>query len=141
MIAESTNIGFYRINLETLEVLPFRPRLNYNIGVNPQPKTAISNSGRLGFVGVNTGDYRVYDFEACEPLPEIITSPVQCNSRLLDDQLRAIEDFTNSFRWRFMGEYGLRTVVALTRSINWRKKPGKATTFHPQILTKTATST
>jgi hypothetical protein len=113
MIAESTGVGFYRINLETLEVLPFRSRLNYNIGVNPQPKTAISNSGRLGFVGVNTGDYRIFDFEACDPLPEVVTSPVKCNIREIDDELRSIENFNNSFRWRFIGEYGLRTLVSL----------------------------
>jgi hypothetical protein len=91
MVVDVPYVGMARVDLNTYEVLPFADPFNYNIGLNPFIKSAISSDGRwavlysLGFTR-----YRIYDLSTCAAVPNFIVGKVSCQSRDLSAQLGSL---------------------------------------------------
>ncbi len=71
-----------RIDLQTLEVVPYAPKVEYGLGYDPMLRTAISPSGRyaLSYATTANGHMRLYDLSTCKAVPDRITAPVVCES-------------------------------------------------------------
>jgi lysophospholipase L1-like esterase len=80
MIVDAPNKAMLRINVETMEVLPFAPAFNYTPG--PGAQTAISNDGRYAVISSRDyGIFKIYDLSTCGAAPSTINGPVSCQSR------------------------------------------------------------
>ncbi|MCW1908072.1 MAG: SGNH/GDSL hydrolase family protein [Candidatus Saccharibacteria bacterium] len=100
-VVDSPNRAMLRINLETLEVLPFAPAFNYSLGVSPGVQTAVSNDGRYAIVASRTfGVLKLYDLASCGAVPTSINAPVSCASK----------DLLPYFQNQLPGFYGVHTV-------------------------------
>jgi hypothetical protein len=82
MIVSMPNVAMLRVNLRTLEVLPFAPGFSYDIGLSPSPITAITNDGRYAvFASKDFNRFAVYDLSTCGAVPDTIAGPANCQSR------------------------------------------------------------
>jgi hypothetical protein len=110
MLADAPGRGQLRINLDTLEVLPFGTPFNYNIGLTPGLQTAITNDGRYAIVA--SGDFHVfsvYDLSTCGAVPNQITGPVSCQSRNLQDFMaQNLHSFLGVNNIRFTSDYSMQ---------------------------------
>jgi hypothetical protein len=97
MIFDSPGLGIVRVNLKTFEFFTFGLPTNYDIGLDPALRFAISDDGRFvaehqGFGGAGL---TIYDLNSCVvPAPGQIvgTSPVtgyQCQSRNIQPELQS----------------------------------------------------
>lgn len=106
MIVDSPNRAMLRVNLETMEVIPFAAPFNYNIGISPGAQTAISNDGRYAVVASrNFGVFKIYDLSTCSVVPNTINAPVGCQSRdLLPFIQSQITNYFGVFNLRFVSD-------------------------------------
>ena len=89
MVVSHPNVAMLRVNLQTFEVLPFGQGFNYTIGVDPAPKTAITNDGRYAVVASKNFDrFLLYDLSTCASAPDAINGPVVCQSRDLGNFMK-----------------------------------------------------
>jgi lysophospholipase L1-like esterase len=104
MVISEPNNAMLRVNLRTFEVLPFAPGFRYDIGLSPQPVTAITNDGRYAvFASKDFNRFAVYDLSTCGAVPSTIIGPVSCQSRDL-------QTYMNSQLNGFIVPSGLRFV-------------------------------
>jgi lysophospholipase L1-like esterase len=100
-VVDSPNRALLRINLETLEVLPFTSPFNYSLGVQPGAQTAISDDGRYALVTSRAFNIvRFFDLNTCATVSNTINGPVLCGSR----------DLLPYFQNQLPGFYGLFNV-------------------------------
>lgn len=82
MVVSNPNAAMLRVNLQTFEVVPFAPGLNYTIGLDPAVKSAITNDGRYAVIASKTfNTFKIYDLSTCPAVPDTINGPVACQSR------------------------------------------------------------
>ncbi|HXY17877.1 MAG TPA: SGNH/GDSL hydrolase family protein, partial [Candidatus Nitrosopolaris sp.] len=114
MVVTVPNITTVRVNLQTLEVLPFGPGFNYGIGLAPAAQTAISNDGRYAVVASkNFGIFQIYDLSTCAAPPPHITAPVDCQLRDLQSYMQGkITGFINASNIRFISDDVLGVYVS-----------------------------
>ncbi len=122
MVVDSPFRATLRVNLDTLEVLPFRAAFNYQLGLAPALQTAISNDGRYAVVAsANYSVLTLYDLSTCAPPPATINGPVNCQSRnLLPYMQGQLAGFAGTFNIRFIADeiiqlYGISTTAGVTK--------------------------
>jgi lysophospholipase L1-like esterase len=82
LVVSDPNVAMLRVNLQTFEVLPFAPGLNYTIGLDPAVKMSVTNDGRYAVVASkNFNTFKIYDLNTCGTVPDTINSSVSCQSR------------------------------------------------------------
>ena len=82
MVVSQPNVAMLRVNLQTFEVVPFAPKFDYTIGLDPAVKTAISNDGRYAVVASKDfNSLAIYDLNTCPAAPDNISGPLSCQSR------------------------------------------------------------
>jgi len=106
MVVTVPNIATVRVNLQTLEVLPFGPGFNYSVASAPAAQTAITNDGRYAVVASkNFGLFKLYDLSTCGPAPQQISGPVTCRSRDLQGFMQnQVPGFVNASNIRFISD-------------------------------------
>lgn len=85
LVVDSPNHGLLRINLATMEALPFADSFELDNGTGAAIRTSITSDGR--YVAVASKNYhyfKLYDLETCAAVPTKITKPVACESRDLN---------------------------------------------------------
>ncbi|OGL34769.1 hypothetical protein A3F38_00975 [Candidatus Saccharibacteria bacterium RIFCSPHIGHO2_12_FULL_48_21] len=106
LVVDARYRAMLRVNTNTLEVLPFAPTFNYDIGLGPVPQTAITSSGRYAVVySRNFSVFKIYDLNTCGPVPNSINAPVSCQSRnLLPLVQQSIPGLQSIARIRFVSD-------------------------------------
>ncbi len=135
MVVDMPSVSLIRVNLETLEVLPFMPSFNYQIGVAPGIQSAISNDGRYAIVSsTNFSVFSIYDLSTCGATPATISGPVSCQSRpLLPFMKSQISSYIGAYNIRFTADeivsmYVYHTVNGVTKATKYNLlAPGQAT--------------
>lgn len=101
--------GAVRVNLESLEVTIFDEALPYFTGISPAVQGAISASGRYATVASGPfARFRVYDLEACTPIPGESSGLRQCPFHDVLGDLPAWTQTTGFYEVRFLGDFTLR---------------------------------
>lgn len=110
MVIDSPGRALLRVNLETLDVLPFAPSFRYDIGVAPGLQTAITSDGRYAVVySYSFNTFKIYDLASCASVPNAITQPVSCQSKdLLPILQTQISGFRGVSQLRFASQWQLR---------------------------------
>jgi lysophospholipase L1-like esterase len=116
MVVNSSHQGTYRVNLETLDVVPFGSKFTYGTGFDPSPQTAVSNDGRYAVLTSRSGNYNLFDLTTCAEIPDKITGPVSCNNQNLLPQMNEIAGFAGAIRWRFIGQYSMKFIAAIKQA-------------------------
>ena len=89
MVVDSPGKAMLRINLTTLESLPFAQSFEYGNGTGAGLRTAISSDGRYAAVAsANYTYFRIFDLSTCSSIPSTISAPVTCQSRDLNEFAR-----------------------------------------------------
>lgn len=106
LIADSPYEGHARINLESGAVLSFGTPFRYGNGSDPQPKTAISSTGRYAVVGSHQVNYlRLYDLENCDQSRANRNNIAGCEYRDLRSLLNAQLGTQNTYsHFRFISD-------------------------------------
>lgn len=109
MVVDSPYRAMLRVTLDTFEVLPFAPALNYDIGVAPSAQTAISSDGRYVVVASKPFNlFKIYDLSTCGVVPNSINAPVTCQSRnLLPFMQSKVANFQGVSTVRFLSDDSL----------------------------------
>lgn len=137
LVVDAPGKGMVRVNAETFEeIIPFAPPFNYNIGVDPGGKTAVSNDGRYVVVASrNFSIFKIYDLNTCGSVPNNITTFVTCQSRDLWPFMQTqLPGFLGAFNVRFLNNevvelYGLSNIGAGNKLAKFRlAAPGKQVT-------------
>lgn len=107
MVADIPFVAMARINVKTREVVPFGDAINYNIGVGPAYKTAISPNGRYAVIASKNFEiFRLYDLDTCGAAPAVITTKVTCSSRdLLPFVRQQLPSFTSVASMRLNNDF------------------------------------
>jgi GDSL-like Lipase/Acylhydrolase family len=107
MVIDSPNRAMLRVNLDTMEALPFAPPFNYSLGIVPAAQTAVSNDGRYALVASrNFGVFKLYDLSTCLTVPNAISSPVSCQFRDLWPFMQGrVQNFLGVFNLRFTSNH------------------------------------
>jgi len=118
MIVSVPNIAMLRVNLQTLEVLPFAPGFSYDIGLSPSPITAITNDGRYAvFASKDFSRFAIYDLNTCAAVPDTINGPVSCQSRDLQAYMsNQLSGFTVPSGLRFISDNALSFYTRYTQN-------------------------
>jgi len=104
-IVDSPGRGILRINLVTMEVLPFTNSFELGNGTGASIRSAISSDGRYAVVASKAYNYfKVFDLSTCSSVPNTITAPVTgCQSRDLNIFARSkIIDMGGALHIRFL---------------------------------------
>lgn len=111
MVVDWPNVATLRINLETFDVLAFANSPNYDTGLDPAMKTAISSDGRYAAVSSFSNNFSLYDLSTCADVPDIAhiaRGSVNCRPRDLSSFVREqIPGFRGIRNIRFIGEHTL----------------------------------
>ncbi len=109
VVVSEPNVAMLRVNLETFEVLPFDIGFNYEIGLSPNPQTAISNDGRYAVVASKDFNrFKIFDLSTCEDVPSTISGPVNCQSRnLFGFMQNQVNGFSSVSNLRFIHDDAL----------------------------------
>lgn len=91
------NQSMVRINLATMEILPFAPWMSGTMS------TAISDDGNFAAVQQqSSGIFKIYDLTTCDPAPDTITTPVNCQFRNINSEVSGqIPGYQNVSNIRF----------------------------------------
>lgn len=104
MVVDSPGRAVLRVNLQTLEVVPFAPTFNYSIGISPGLQTTITSDGRYAVIySYSFNTFKIYDLATCGVTPNTISQPVTCQSKdLLPIPQAQISNFKAISRLRFV---------------------------------------
>jgi len=104
-VVDSPGRALIRINLNTMEVLPFTSSFEYGNGVGASIRTAITSDGRyVAVASKNYNYFKVFDLSTCAVVPSTINAPVGgCQSRDLNTFARSkITDMGGVLQMRFL---------------------------------------
>ncbi len=110
LVVDSPGRALLRVNLNTMEVLPFESSFEFGNGIGAALRYAISGDGRYVAVASKTYSYfRIFDLSTCSAVPNVISAPVNCQSRDLNTFMRTqIIDMGGILQIRFSSENLLR---------------------------------
>ena len=102
-VVDSPGRALLRIDLATMEVVPFAPSLEYGNGIGASIRTHISGDGRYVVVASKNYTYfKLYDLSTCAATPAVINAPVTCTSRDMYSFIQSkIPGFTSILQLRF----------------------------------------
>jgi hypothetical protein len=90
MVYDVPGVAFVRINMATLDVLPFAGSNAATNGYKPPvPSTAISNDGQYIAFASPSGSLDIYSASTCLAVPNPITRPARCKFRTFTTDLTA----------------------------------------------------
>ena len=104
-VVDSPGKALLRINLVTMEVLPFANSYEYGNGIGAALKYAISSDGRfVAIASKNYTTFKIFDLSSCGTPPNAITAPVSgCSQRDLNTYTKnKIAGFTSILQMRFL---------------------------------------
>jgi lysophospholipase L1-like esterase len=105
LVVDSPGHGILRINLTTMEVVPFTNSFELGNGIGAALRTAISSDGRFAVVASkNYNFFKLFDLSTCTAVPNVITAPVGgCKSLELNSFARSkINDMSSVLHVRFL---------------------------------------
>lgn len=110
LVVDSPGRALLRVNLRTMEVLPFENSFEYGNGIGAALRYAVSGDGRYVAVASKTYSYfRIFDISTCGSIPNIISAPLNCQSRDLNTLTRTrITDMGGVLQMRFLTDNLLR---------------------------------
>lgn len=119
---DSPGHGIIRINLETMEVVPFADSLENDNGAGSAERIAISGDGRYIAVASKAYNFfRIYDLSTCGAVPNIITKSVSCQSRDVDTFFRSqVADFGSVLQMRFVTNDQLKIYTSYDISTSYK---------------------
>lgn len=116
LVADMPNVTFARINMGTLDVVPFGIKTNHNKGYDPGFLTAISPDGRHAVLSSkNVSVFRLYDLWTCSPAPNRITEPADCESvDLLPLIKQQVPNLAGTHQPKFTDDFSLEIQYSYT---------------------------
>lgn len=103
-VVDSPGRGLLRIDLVTLEALPFAGSLEFSNGIGAAARFAITGDGRYAAVSSKNYNYfKLYDLFTCPAVPDVISAPLACQSRDLKTFVAGqISGFSSVLYMRFL---------------------------------------
>jgi lysophospholipase L1-like esterase len=123
MVLDIIGLGVSRVHTKTFEIKPFGPYFRYNLGYNPSPRIAISNSGRWASVYSHaTNTFRMYDLSKCSNTPVVNGTRADCLSRDLRQYfIEALPNYTGAEVFRFRRDLVLTMYVGYQQNGEQKK--------------------
>ncbi|MDB5183055.1 MAG: hypothetical protein JWO47_839 [Candidatus Saccharibacteria bacterium] len=121
-VVDSPGHGILRINLETMEVLPFQVSLENGDGTGSAERIAISGDGRFVAVASKAFHYfRIFDLSTCDSVPSVIGQPINCQSQDLDTYFRSkVSDLGSILQMRFITNDQLKIYASYDISSSYK---------------------